>query len=149
MRAMRKKIKNIHAWPARLLYIRIGNLDWCKCGHSRNEAREMDFLCCREVNAMLIASTKIPEREGSISPLQILWLTAQPLVTGVCFIYLGDDFWPWCSWMKWARWVNLKFYLSLSDFNWVEWEREMNPRFPFIIPGVWELSLIPNANKVE
>ena len=32
-----------------------------KCGHCKNEAREIDCLCCREVDAMLIASAKIPE----------------------------------------------------------------------------------------
>ena len=63
-----KQTKYIHASAADLLHIRIGNLDWCKCGHCKNEAREIDCLCCREVNAMLIASAKIPEREGSISP---------------------------------------------------------------------------------
>ena len=49
------------------LHIRIGNLNWCKCRHCKNEAREMDCLCCREVHAMFIASTKIPVREGSTS----------------------------------------------------------------------------------
>ena len=39
-----------------------------KCGHSKNETREIDYLCCREVDAMLIASAKIPEYEESISP---------------------------------------------------------------------------------
>ena len=39
-----------------------------KCRHCKNEAREIDCLCCREVNAMLIASAKIQEREGNISP---------------------------------------------------------------------------------
>ena len=33
----------------------------------KNEARKIDCLCCRKVNAMLIASAKIPEHEGSIS----------------------------------------------------------------------------------
>ena len=66
-----KKTKYIHASAADLLHIRIGNLDWCKCGHCKNEAREIDCLCCREVNAMLIASAKIPEREGSISPCRL------------------------------------------------------------------------------
>ena len=37
------------------LNIRIGNLDWSKCGHCKNEVREIDCLCCREVDAMLIA----------------------------------------------------------------------------------------------
>ena len=42
------------------------NIDWCKCGHCKNEAREIDCPCCREVNAVLIASAKILKREGSI-----------------------------------------------------------------------------------
>ena len=33
-----------------------------------NEAREIDSPCGREVDAILIASAKIPERKGSISP---------------------------------------------------------------------------------
>ena len=60
--------KHIHVSAANLLHIRIGNLDWCKCRHCKNEARERDFFCCREVDAMLIALAKIPEHEGSISP---------------------------------------------------------------------------------
>ena len=63
-----KKTKHIHVTAANLLHISIGNLDWRKCGHCKNEAREIDRLCCREVNAMLIASAKTPESEGSISP---------------------------------------------------------------------------------
>ena len=63
-----KETKHIHASAADLLHIRIGNLDWCKCGHYKNEAREIDCLFCREANAMLIASAKIPERKESISP---------------------------------------------------------------------------------
>ena len=65
---MRKKTKHTHASAADLLYIRIENLDWCKCGHWKNEAREIDCICCREVNAVLIASIKISEREESIFP---------------------------------------------------------------------------------
>ena len=42
---------------------------------------------------MLIASAKIPQREGSISPcMVILWATAQLLVIRICFICLGDEF---------------------------------------------------------
>ena len=63
--------KYIHASAANLLHIRIGNLDWCKCGHCKNEARKIDCLCCREVDVTLIASAKIPKREGSISPCSI------------------------------------------------------------------------------
>ena len=48
--------------------IRIGNLDWCKCGYCKSGAKEIDCVCCREVDTMLIASAKIPECKGSISP---------------------------------------------------------------------------------
>ena len=61
---------------------------------------------------------------------------------------MSFSFCSWCSWTKWARWVYLKFYLSLSRFNQVECGREMSPRFPCATPGVWELLLRPNANKV-
>ena len=44
---MRKKAKHIHASATGLLHIRIGSL---------HEAREIDCLCYREVNAMRIAS---------------------------------------------------------------------------------------------
>ena len=47
--------------------ITIGNLDWWKWGHCRNWAREKDCLGW-EVDAMFIASAKIPERKGSILP---------------------------------------------------------------------------------
>ena len=70
--------KNVWQWEpwernwtrsaAGLLHIRIGNLDWCKFGHCKNQARKIDSLCCREVDAMLIAFAKILERKGSISP---------------------------------------------------------------------------------
>ena len=63
-----KEAKHIHALATDLLFIRIGNLVWCKYGHCKNEAREIDCLCCREVDAILIASAKISEHEGSISP---------------------------------------------------------------------------------
>ena len=63
-----KETKHIHTSAADLLHIRKGNLDWRKCGHCKSETREIDCLCCREVNAMLIASVKILEHEGSISP---------------------------------------------------------------------------------
>ena len=59
MRAMRKKTKHIHASVADSFCIRIGNLDWYKCGYCKNEAMKIDCLCCREVNGMLIASDKI------------------------------------------------------------------------------------------
>ena len=63
-----KETKHIHVSAAALLLIRIRNIDWCKYGHCKNETRKIDCLCFREVNAMLIASEKILEREESISP---------------------------------------------------------------------------------
>ena len=66
-----KKNKHIHASAADLLHysIRIGNLDWCKFGHYKNEAGEIDFLCCRKVDTMLIASVKFQSaREISRHP---------------------------------------------------------------------------------
>ena len=38
-----------------------------KCGHCKNEAREIDCLCCRKVDTIYIVSAKIQEREESIS----------------------------------------------------------------------------------
>ena len=64
IRAMRKKL-NIFTLQ---LPIRLGNLIWCKCKYCKNEAREIDCPYCREVDAMLIASAKIPERKGKILP---------------------------------------------------------------------------------
>ena len=63
-----KETKHIHTSAADLLHnIRIGNLDWCKHRYCKNEASEIGCLCCREVDAMLIASAKIPELEGRFS----------------------------------------------------------------------------------
>ena len=56
-----KETKRIYASAANLSHIRIGNINWCKCGHSQNEAREINCLCCREVDTIFIASAKIPE----------------------------------------------------------------------------------------
>ena len=39
-----------------------------KCGHCNNEERDIDCICCRQLDAMIIASAKIPEHKGSISP---------------------------------------------------------------------------------
>ena len=69
VRARRKKKKHIYASAANLSYIRKGNLNCCMGGHCKNEATEIDCLCCREieVDAMLIILTKIPQCEESIS----------------------------------------------------------------------------------
>lgn len=31
---------------------RVGHIDWCKCGECRVETREIDCLCCQEVDAL-------------------------------------------------------------------------------------------------
>ena len=87
MRATRKKTKHIHASAADLLHIRIGNFDWCKCGHCKTEAREIDCLCYREVNAMFIASDKIPEREGSSHHADFMGNCST--VSHTCLLYLS------------------------------------------------------------
>ena len=74
------------------MHIRVGNLDSCKCRYCKIETRETDFLCCREVDAMLIALAKIPGCEGSILSSCLFWETARLLVTRVSLIYLLDEF---------------------------------------------------------
>ena len=59
MRGMRKKL-NTFMLQLPIYYI---YLYWGKCGHCNNEAREIDCLCCRKVDAVLIASAKILEYE--------------------------------------------------------------------------------------
>ena len=88
-----------------------------------------------------------PEARGKHLAIQILWVTAWQLVTRVSFMY-EFSFCSWCGWTRWALWVNLKFYLSLSGFNQVEWGREMSLRFSFATPEFWELPLGPTASDV-
>ena len=54
-----KETKHIHMSAADLLHIRMINLNLGKCGQCKNEARNIDCLCCREGDAMLISSAKI------------------------------------------------------------------------------------------
>ena len=63
-----KETKCIQVSSANLLHIKTENLDSCTCGHCKNESRDIDSLCCREVYVMIIASAKISEHQGSISP---------------------------------------------------------------------------------
>ena len=51
-----------------------------KYRRGKNEAREIDCLCCREVDAMLIPLAKIPERKVS-------W-------------QVSSSFGSWCNWMR-------------------------------------------------
>ena len=37
-------------------------------GYCNNEPRDIDCICYKKLNAMLIPTAKIPEREGSITP---------------------------------------------------------------------------------
>ena len=60
-----KETKHIDASPADSLHIRIGNFVQML---QENEAGEIDCFCCREVDAILIVSAKIPKHEGSILP---------------------------------------------------------------------------------
>ena len=50
-----KETKHSHASKASaadLSDIRNGNVDWCKCGCCKKEVREIDCLCCTEVDAI-------------------------------------------------------------------------------------------------
>ena len=42
-----KETEHIYVSAVNLLHIRIGNLDWCKCRHCKNDEREIDCLCYR------------------------------------------------------------------------------------------------------
>ena len=66
MRAMRKKL-NIFTLELSSYYIRIGNLNKCKCGHCKNEARKIDCFCCREVwmQCLLVRQKSQSNREES------------------------------------------------------------------------------------
>ena len=67
MRAMRKKL-NIFTPQLPIDYILEHEISTgTNTDIHKNEAREIDCLCCREVDAMLFASPKSPERESSIS----------------------------------------------------------------------------------
>ena len=46
--------------------IRIRHLYWCKWRYCKNKAKEIDCISFREVDAILISWTRIPECEGSI-----------------------------------------------------------------------------------
>ena len=62
------KTNHIHSSAADLLHIRIGKLDWRKCWDCKNEVRDKDCLCCREMDAMVTVLAKILECEGIILP---------------------------------------------------------------------------------
>ena len=58
--------KHTHVSAADLLHIRIGNFDWCKWGHCKNEAREIDCLCCRRwMQCLLVRLNSRSAREAS------------------------------------------------------------------------------------
>ena len=89
-----------------------------KCRHCKNEAREIDFLCNREVNAMLIALAKIPECKRSISPSSFHGhLPNQQSNLLALYSWYTSSFYSWRSGMKQGGWLNLKFYLFVSGVN--------------------------------
>ena len=83
--------------------------------HCKNESREIDCLCCREVDATLIALAKAPERKRSISPSSF-------------YEHLPNHRWvllfaPSLAEGNKKNWANLRFYLFVSGVIQVEWER--------------------------
>ena len=64
-----KETKHIQASAADILHIRIENLDSGKCGHCKNESREIDYLCCRDVvQCILLRLISRSAREASRHP---------------------------------------------------------------------------------
>ena len=66
-----KETKRIYTSAADLLYVRIGNLNWHKCGNCKNEVREIDCLRCREIRwiqCLLIRLKSHSAREASRHP---------------------------------------------------------------------------------
>ena len=49
-----KETEHFYSSAIVLLHIRTGNLNWCKCGHCKNEATEIDCLCCKNVMQCLL-----------------------------------------------------------------------------------------------
>ena len=85
MTAMRKKTFTLQLPIGKN---RIGNLKWCKCGHYKNEATEID--CLWWMQCILIRLKTHSARVASRH--QLLWATAQLLVTCFSLIYLVDEF---------------------------------------------------------
>ena len=77
------------------------HLQWLllKCGHYKSEVREIDWLCCRGVDAMLIALAKIPEREENISPSSYYGRLPnyQPHPLFFSTQQMSSSFCSWCS----------------------------------------------------
>ena len=63
-----KGTKHIHASAADLWQIRIGNINWCKCEHCKNEPREVNCPWCREVQCLLLRLKSWSAREASCHP---------------------------------------------------------------------------------
>ena len=63
-----KETKRIYASAANLSHIRIGNINWCKCGHSQNEAREIVFAAERWIQFLLLRLKSQSTREASRHP---------------------------------------------------------------------------------
>ena len=100
-----KENKHNHASAADLLHIRIKNLDWCKFRNCKNETREIDCLCCKEVDGKLIASAKNLGSWGKHITIQLSAIhlaSAQLLVTCVSLNCQVNEFFfcSQCSWTK-------------------------------------------------
>ena len=82
-----KETKHTYASAANLLHIRIGNINWCKWGYCKSEAKEIDCFCYREMDAMLFALVKIPEYKGSILQSSF-YRHFCPIISHTCQPYL-------------------------------------------------------------
>ena len=59
-----------------------------KCGHFNNEARDIDCIYCRELDALLYCFGQNPRARGKHLAIQFLWGSARLLVTGISLIQL-------------------------------------------------------------
>ena len=66
-----------------------------KWGHCNNKARDVDCICCRELNAMLYCFGYNPRAQGKHLTIQLLWAYARLLVTRISLIQLIDEFFFW------------------------------------------------------
>ena len=57
-----------------------------KCGHCNNEARDIDCICCRELDALLYCLGENSSARGKHLTIQFLWGSVRLLVTGFSLI---------------------------------------------------------------
>ena len=65
-----------------------------KCGHCKNEVREIDCLCCRELDDAYCFGQN-SRAQGKHVTIQLLWASPQQLVTCISLICPINEFFFW------------------------------------------------------